>query len=123
MNWSIAPECVVSLVSFENLFNIICRVSTRTLSTQHSSSSSTNTVQTRVQPKTTSRQLPPLPTQQLPKTNQPNISAAYFNLQDKKHMMTKQFLHTSELFYYQTSSSSNATDSLPSENSDNENNK
>lgn len=74
------------------------------------------------------RQLPSLPTRQLPTTNPSNSSSAYFDLpnDDEEHEEKEDFTHTGELYYYQTSSSSssnsNSNDSSTSEHSDQDNN-
>lgn len=74
-----------------------------------------------IDPKPALRQLPSLPTRQLPTVNNP--SKPYFDIQNQEDDSPKEaFSRTNQLFYYQTSSSSTSTNISMTENSDNENN-
>jgi hypothetical protein len=76
-----------------------------------------------VQPNNTTRQLPPLPTRQLPNITKPKKSTPFFNLpQEENEMLEEKLARTGELFYYQTSSSSTSNNSSTTGNSDNEHN-
>ena len=80
-----------------------------------------NTAAPRPQP--TTRQLPPLPTRQLPIVNQSSASSLYFDFPNEDEEIMKEKLpRTGELFYYQTSSSSTSNNSLTTVDSDNDNN-
>lgn len=80
-----------------------------------------NTTSLRSQP--VIRQLPPLPTRQLPNINQSSVSSLYFDLpNDDDEILKENLPRTSELFYYQTSSSSASNNSLTTADSDNEHN-
>ena len=80
-----------------------------------------NTTSLRSQP--VIRQLPSLPTRQLPNINQSSVSSLYFDLpNDDDEILKENLPRTSELFYYQTSSSSASNNSLTTADSDNEHN-